>query len=71
MRSRLAPPRVPSEFLAEDNLDEVSERLTAGLATCRSMIENYTSLIRTGPMMAAEATDAAQDADAESMSGPD
>ncbi len=54
----------------DDDLDEVSERLTAGLATCRSVVENYASLIRTGPMMTAEEPDVPQDIEA-SMRNPD
>lgn len=55
----------------DDDLDEVSERLTAGLATCRSVVENYTSLIRTGPMMTSGEPDVAEGIDAASMSNPD
>ncbi len=67
----LAPP-VSHEFdPSEHHLHEVSERLMAGLATCRSMVENYSSLIRTGPLMTAAQSDVAQDADAATMGDPD
>lgn len=32
---------------SEPKVDEINERLSAGLATCRSMIKNYKSLLTT------------------------